>query len=294
MQIALKKVKQFKPILFILPALIFYVIFLVIPIIRTIQFSFYSWDGASPIMDFVGFDNYTRMVHDPIFWKSLGHNIFWIVATIILPVGLGLILAALLSNRMVKGKLLFRVTYFMPVIVSLVAVGIIWNWIYHPEFGIVNEVLRFIGFDSLAYPWLGNERTVLPALIVAGSWTYYGFCMVIFLAAMQGIDKSYYEAATIEGANVIQIFFYVTIPLLRNTITLLVLNSLIGSFKVFDLIFLMTKGGPYHSSEVIGTYMFNQAFAMNDIGYGAAISIALAILIAVCSITYMRFSERSD
>jgi raffinose/stachyose/melibiose transport system permease protein len=293
-QVAIRKIKQFKPIIFVLPALIFYVLFFVLPIIRTVQFSFYNWDGASPTMSFVGFENYIRMINDPIFWKSLSHNIFWIISTIVLPVGLGLILAVLLSNKMVKGKLLFRVTYFMPVIVSLVAVGIIWNWIYHPDFGIVNDILRTVGLGSLAQPWLGNENTVLPALIVAGSWTYYGFCMVIFLAAIQGIDKSYYEAAQIEGASPYQSFIYVTIPLLKNTITLLVLNSLIGSFKVFDLIFLMTKGGPYHSSEVIGTYMFNQAFAMNDVGYGAAISIALSLVIAVCSITYMRFAERSD
>ncbi|MDQ0972258.1 raffinose/stachyose/melibiose transport system permease protein [Neobacillus niacini] len=294
MNLVFKKLKQFKPIFFILPALFFYVIFLAKPIISTVQYSFYQWDGASPVMKFVGFDNYNRMIHDQVFWSALGHNIFWIIGTVILPLGVGLVLAILLSNKAVKGKLIFRVSYFLPVIVSLVAVGIIWNWIYHPDFGIINSFFRFIGLDGLAQAWLGNERTVLPALLIAGSWTYYGFCMVIFLAAIQGIDNTYYEAAKIEGANYFQTFFYVTVPLLKSTITLLVLNSLIGSFKVFDLIFLMTKGGPYHSSEVIGTYMFNEAFTMNNIGYGSAISIALALIIAICSITYMRFVERAD
>ncbi|MCV9885138.1 carbohydrate ABC transporter permease [Metabacillus halosaccharovorans] len=294
MQIALKKLKEFRPIIFVLPALFFYILFFIIPLIKTIQFSFYRWDGASPIMEFIGLGNYSKMIHDPIFWKSLTHNLFWIVSTVVIPVSVGLILAALLSSQFVKGRLIFRVTFFMPVIVSLVAVGIIWNWIYHPDFGIINTFLKSIGLEFLSQPWLGSEHTVLPSLIVAGSWTYYGFCMVIFLAAIQGIDKSFYEAAKMEGANVFQSFFYVTVPLLKNVITLLVLNSLIGSFKVFDIIFLMTKGGPFHSSEVIGTYMFNQAFAMNDIGYGSAISIALALIIAICSISYIRFAEKND
>lgn len=288
----INKFRRFKPVLFIVPALFFYLVFMVIPIFRTVQFSFYSWDGASPVMDFVGLDNYARMAGDPLFWRSLVHNLFWIVSTIVLPVGAGLILAVMLSSHLVKRKVVFRVTYFMPAVLSLVAVGIVWNWIYHPDFGVVNAFFRMLGLDSFAKPWLGNENTVLPALIVAGSWTYYGFCMVVFLAAIQGIDRSYYEVARIEGANVLQTFFRITVPLLRNTITLLVLNSLIGSFKVFDIIFLMTKGGPFHSSDVIATYMYTQAFQMNDIGYGSAISIALAILIAGCSIVYIRFAER--
>jgi raffinose/stachyose/melibiose transport system permease protein len=290
----MKRIKLFKPILFIIPALFFYLIFLVIPIIRTIQYSFYSWDGASPVMEFVGLDNFVRLFRDTIFWRSLSHNLFWIVSTIVLPVGVGLLLAILLSSQLIKYKLIFRITFFMPVILSLVAVGIVWNWIFHPDFGIINTIFREIGLDILTRAWLGNEHTVLPALIIAGSWTYYGFCMVVFVAALQGIDRSYYEMARIEGANPLQIFFKITIPLLKNTITLLVLNSLIGSFKVFDIIYLMTRGGPFHSSEVIATYMYTQAFSLNDIGYGSAISIMLALIIAIFSIGYIRFAESKN
>ncbi|QGQ96780.1 sugar ABC transporter permease [Paenibacillus psychroresistens] len=290
----LSRIKPFKALFFILPALVFYVVFLIIPIIQTAQFSLFEWDGASPVMNFVGFDNYARLLQDPIFWKALGHNLFWIAWTVTIPIFLGLILALLVRSNGIKGALIFRVTYFMPTIVSLIAVGIVWNWMLHPSFGIVNTILDKIGLGSLALDWLGNEHTVMPALATAGSWTYYGFCMVIFMAAMQGIDKSYYEVAKLEGATVIQTFVQVTIPLLKNTITLLVLNSLIGSFKVFDIIYLMTKGGPYHSSEVISTYMFDSAFRSNEVGFGAAISIALALIIATCSIVYMRFSERND
>lgn len=290
----LGRLRPFKALFFILPAFIFYILFLVIPIIQTVQFSLFEWDGASPVMTFIGIDNYIRMLHDEIFWKALGHNLFWIAFTISIPVFLGLILALLVRSRGIRGALIFRVTYFMPVIVSLVAVGIVWNWMYHPSFGIINTMLQKIGLSKLALDWLGNEHTVMLSLVTAGSWTYYGFCMVIFMAALQGIDKSYYEVAKLEGASVLQTFFQITIPLMKSTITLLVINSLIGSFKVFDIIYLMTKGGPYHSSEVIATYMFDSAFRLNEVGYGAAISISLAIIIALCSIIYIRFAERND
>lgn len=290
----LTKMKPFKALFFILPALIFYIIFLIVPIIQTAQYSLFDWDGASPVMNFVGFDNYVRLLHDPTFWKALRNNLFWIACSVTIPLFIGLILAILVLSKGIRGGIIFRVTYFMPTIISLVAVGIVWNWIYHPSFGFINTTLEKIGLSSLAFDWLGNEHTVMPALATAGNWTYYGFCMVIFMAAMQGIDKSYYEVAKIEGATIIQTFVRVTIPLLKSTITLLILNSLIGSFKVFDIIYTMTKGGPYHSSEVISTYMFDSAFRLNEVGYGSAISITLALIIASCSVVYMRFAERND
>jgi raffinose/stachyose/melibiose transport system permease protein len=288
------RIKPFSALLFILPAFIFYVLFLIMPIFQTAQYSLFDWDGASPVMNFIGLDNYERLLHDPIFWKALGNNLFWIACSVTIPLFIGLILAILVLSKGIRGAIVFRVTYFMPTIISLIAVGIVWNWIYHPSFGFINITLEKIGLSRLALDWLGNEHTVMPALTTAGSWTYYGFCMVIFMAAMQGIDKSYYEVAKIEGASVLQTFVQVTIPLLKSTITLLVLNSLIGSFKVFDIIYMMTKGGPFHSSEVISTYMFDSAFRLNEVGYGAAISITLALIIASCSIVYMRFAERND
>lgn len=288
-----KTIKWLKAFLFVVPALTFYIIFSVVPIFGTIRISFHKWNGASPTMRFVGLENYIRVFNDPIFYNAITHNLFWIAFTIIVPVFLGLILAVLITQSFVKMRLLYRVTYFMPVVVSLVAVGIVWGWIYNPEFGILGRLLEFLripGADSL--DWLGSEKLVLWSLVIAGSWTYYGFCMVVFMAALQGIDVSYLEVAVIEGASPMQKFFYVIVPLLKGTITLLVLNSLIGSFKVFDLIMIMTKGGPYHSSEVIATYMFASAFNLNEYGYGAALAIVLAIIIAICSGVYMRFAEK--
>lgn len=280
--------------LFVAPALVCYIIFAVIPILNTVELSFYQWDGASPIMQFVGIDNYKKIFTNPIFWKSLSHNLFWICFTILIPTIFGIILAVMLSQKFVKGRLLFRVIFYMPSIVSMVAVSVIWNWILNPEFGILNRGLKAVGLGFLAFDWLGNEKTVMIALLIAGSWVHYGFCMVITMAALSGIDASYTEVARLEGANPVQTFFYVTLPLLKNTFTLLALNSLIGSFKVFEIVYMMTKGGPYYSSEVISTYMYRTAFTNSEFGLGSAIATVLSVLIAVCSAIYMKCSEKGD
>ena len=279
-------------LLFVLPALIAYTIFMVVPVLTTVKYGFYEWNGASEHTAFVGLQNYTKMFKDEIFWKALTHNLIWIVATISLPVVTGLILAVLISSKEIKAKLMFRTTLFMPAILTLIVVAYIWDWMYNPNFGVINTLLKIIGLDNLAAAWLGEAKLVLPSLIVVGSWTYFGFCMVVFMAALQGISPIYYEAALIAGANRFQTLIYVTIPMIKNAVTLMVLNSLIGSFKVFDIIFILTKGGPYHSSEVIATYVFDNTFKLYKVGYGAALSTTLAAIIAICSVLYLRYMER--
>lgn len=281
--------------LFAFPAVFFYCLFLVGPILSTIKISFNEWNGAAPYMKWVGLKNYQRIFQDPIFYKALGNNVIWILFTICIPVLLGLIFAIILTQRFVKGKFLYRLTYFMPNVVSLVAVGIVWGWIYNPEFGIMGKMFRTLGLNGLAdIDYLGDERLVIWFLLIAGSWTCYGFNMVVFLAGLQGIDSSYLEVAVLEGAGPLQKFFYVIVPLIKGTIVLLVSNSLIGSFKVFDLIYVMTKGGPYHSSEVISTYMYNAAFGMNDYGYGSALAVVLAVIIAVCAGVFMKLADQDN
>lgn len=284
--------RTWSPVLFVLPALFFYVLFVAYPVLGTINYSMHEWDGASPVMSFVGFGNFIELFQDNIFWRALSNNAIWIITTIVAPVFLGLFLAVLLSTDKLKGLTIFRVSFFLPAVLSLVVVSVVWTWIYHPEYGKVNVYLNAFGLHSLTQAWLGNPKTVLGSLLVAGSWTYYGFCMVIFLAALQTIDQTYYDAAKIEGANPAQTFFKVTVPMLKNTVTLLILNSMIGSFKVFDIIYVTTKGGPFHSSEVVSTYMYNKAFYQNEVGYGAAIAIMLAVLISVFSGLYLKSAER--
>ena len=290
-----KVMNWFGCFIFVLPSVVFYCLFMVGPILSTINISFHRWNGASPYMEWVGLENYIRVFKDPIFYKALGNNIIWILFTIFIPVLLGLIFAIILTQKFVKGKFLYRLTYFMPNVVSLVAVGIVWGWIYNPEFGMMSKIFNFLGLNNLAQiDYLGDEHLVIWFLLIAGSWTAYGFNMVVFLAGLQGIDSTYLEVARLEGANPVQKFWYVIVPLLKGTIVLLVTNSLIGSFKVFDLIYVMTKGGPYHSSEVISTYMYNSAFGMNDYGYGAALAMVLAFIIAICAGSFMKVTEKDN
>ena len=279
---------------FILPALIFYIGFVVIPIIVNTYYSMHEWDGANPVKTFIAFGNYANLLKDEIFWKALYHNIFWIITSMVLPVGTGLILAVLLASERIKFKLLFRVCYFIPAVLSLTIVAYIWDWIYNPSFGVLNTIFNNIGLSGFNPSWLGNEFLVLPSLVVAGSWTYYGFCMVVFLAAIQGIAPEYFEVALLEGASQLQVLRKVTIPLIKNAITLMVINTLIGSFKVFDIIYLLTKGGPYNSSEVIATYVFKASFSLYKVGYGSAMAMVLALIIAIFSIVYIRMSEKND
>jgi len=280
---------------FAVPALFFFIIFVIIPLFGTINISFHSWNGASPKMTFVGLANYVELFKTSAFWFSFKNNIIWILFTIFVPVMLGLILATLVSRPYVRAKLLFRLIYFMPGIVSLVAVGIVWGWIYHPAYGILGRILSFIGIPGARnIDFLGNPNLVIWYLVIAGSWTAFGFNMTIFLAAIQAIDPDFLEIAILEGANYLQTFFWVILPTIKGTVTLLVLNSLIGSFKVFDIIWIMTKGGPYNSSDVIATYMFRSSFNLNRYGYGSAMAVVLTIIIAIFSIIYMRLREKEN
>ena len=294
MQKRLSFMRKWSPILFVVPALVFYLVFVIYPALNTIWLSLCEWNGVGVNKVFVGLDNYKTLVRDPLVWLALRNNVIWILVTIFMPTVLALLLAVALTTPRLKGVTFFRVTLFMPSILSMVVVAIVWKWIFNQSFGTLNALLKTIGLSSLRTSWLGNPKTALGSLLGAGSWTHYGFCMVIFLAALQGMDETYIEAAMIDGANAFQRFVFVKVPLLRNTITLVVLNSMIGSFKVFDIIWTSTQGGPYHSSEVISTYLYTQAFMMNKTGIGAAAAIFLMVIIMICSIVYFHFAERES
>jgi len=282
--------------LFIVPALVAYIYFVFLPTLSTIRYSLYDWNGVSADMKFVGVDNYTAMIADPIFWKALVNNIYWMCGTIGIALVLGLILAVLLlqSGISEQASAVFRVVYFVPVVLSMIVIGIIWSWIYHPDYGTMNVLLRAVGLQTFARPWLGSETMVMPAIIFVGCWHISGFFMMIFIAGLQGIDPTYYEVGKIDGASSLRMFFAVTIPLLRNTLTLLVVWAVIWSFKIFDLVYQMTGGGPFHSSEVIALYMFTNAFRLYETGYASALAISLALIITVFSVIYIRAVEKNE
>lgn len=268
-----------------------YAIFVLYPVFGTLQLSFTNWDGFEPIRHFIGIANYVRMWKDSFFLKSLYHNLIWILIGTSLPIAIGLPLAVVLWSG-VKGFQVFRIVYFMPIVLSAVVVGIIWGWIYNPVFGIANGLLRIIGLNSWTRAWLGDSSTALPALIIASAWHYYGFCVIIFLAGLQNVDISLIDAAKIDGASSLQRFFYVIVPQIRNVLTMITLYTLIGGFKVFDIVFVTTQGGPAGATELLATYSFKQAFEVNYVGYAAAIAIFLAFLVIVISVFFIRLREK--
>lgn len=280
--------------LFILPPLVLYGAFVLYPLVQTIGLSFTNWDGVSPTKQFVGWANYARMLKgDKLFARAFTHNLYWILLGTVSPIVIGLILAALLATR-IKGRTFFRTVYFMPSVLSTMVVGIIWGWIYNPVFGLLNEVLKKMGLETLTRSWLGEGQTALTALIIAAIWSYFGFCVVVFLAGLQNIDVSLYEAAQIDGANGIQRFFHITIPGLREVITMVTTYTLIGGFRVFDIVWVTTRGGPANATEVMSTYIYRNAFQQNYVGYGAAMALTLSTIIVVISIAFIRVRERSE
>lgn len=278
---------------FVLPAAIAYAIFTVIPLITTVSYSLFKWNGIDPVMKFVGLKNYIMLFQDPIFIESLYHNIIWIVLSITVPIVIGLLLATLLSLREVKLKGFFKTIYFMPMVLSLPIVGIIWNWMYSSQYGLISSIIKLFGYN-VTIPWLGSESLVILALFIAGFWSGMGFNVVVFLAAFQGIDPVYYECAILEGANRFQMSVKITIPLIKNVVTMLIINSMIGAFNVFDIVYVMTKGGPYHSSEMIATYMYDQTFNQFKFGYGSAMATIMTIFVCVIAFVSLRLSNRGD
>lgn len=272
---------------FALPALIVYVVFLVYPALQSLWFSFTDWDGLSPTYNFVGLQNYADMPKDPVVVQAIVNNIIWTVVTITVPVILGLLLAIVLNGK-VRGKPVLRLMFYMPAVLPLVAVASIWGWLYNPQYGAINAALRAIGLDALAQPWLGQDNTALAAVMIPAIWLRVGFPMLLYLAALQGINTDMYEAATVDGATKWQQFWFITMPSLKPAHYIVIALSLIDSFKVFDLIYAMTYGGPGTATQVMGTWMYFNVFQYYQAGYGTAIAVVITVVAIAVSIPYVR------
>lgn len=281
------------PFLFLAPALFFYVGFLVYPMLWSLWISFFEWDGLSETMTFVGLGNYEHFLFDDdVSRLAFVNNVVWTIASLIIPTGIGLLLAIAL-NRRIAGTTAFRAIIYSPAVLPLVAVGLIWAWMYNPHFGAVNIVLKAVGLGGIARGWLSDYNTALPATFLTYVWANVGFPMILYLAGLQSISREYYEAARIDGANVFQTFWHVTLPGLKETHVIVLSLAVIQAFKVFDLIYVMTYGGPGRSTQVLGTWMYFQSFQYYNAGYGAAIAWVIAIIILVIAVPYIRRMSRS-
>lgn len=268
--------------LYILPGLAIYLAFVLVPIFQTLRYSFYDWDGFST-PSFVGFDNYIALVDDRVFRIALRNNLLLLLFFTVFPIALALLLTALLTRRPIRGLSIYRAGLFVPQVMSMVVVGVVWRWIYNPTFGPLNQALRAVGLDAWARPWLGDFRLALPAVGMIGTWVGYGFAMVLFIAGVQRIDEDLYDAAKLDGAGEWQQFWSITLPGIRNEITIALVTTLIAALRTFDLVFVTTEGGPANRTMVVALQIYRNAFTIGRVGYAAAIAVVLAVIILVVS-----------
>ncbi|WP_244631952.1 carbohydrate ABC transporter permease [Plantibacter sp. CFBP 8804] len=263
--------------------------------ISTVVMSFFRWNGfISSEPEFAGISNYARIfTQDPVFWPAFRNTVIWLILSLLVPTALGLLLALALNRRMF-GRNVFRSAIYIPGVVASIAAASIWVWVYNPNSGLVNQVLRHIGLGSLAQDWLGNQQLALYAVFIASVWQGVGFSLILYLAGLQNVPAELIEAARVDGAGPIRIFRAVTWPALRPTTIVVIVLTLIGSLKVFDLIVGMTRGGPVQSTQVLALWSYTQSFGNHLFGVGNAIATVLFLISMVLVIPYLIWSLRGD
>ncbi len=278
---------RLSPYFFLAPAILYLGIWIYYPIAKNFYLSFFGSDQTrSNNSHFVGLQNYRQLLSDELFHRALLHNLAWVALSIVVPVVIGLVLAVLLVNR--RARLFYAAIFFLPATVAPIMAAIVWGWIYNPTFGALNQFLGVIGLGVLQHPWLGDPASALVSVNMIGSWGYYGFCTLIFLAGLQGIDPEIYEAAKIDGANAFQRFWSITLPLLRPTLMFVIVYTIIGSMKFFDIIYVATKGGPDNTTQIVAVYMFDLFIRQGEVNYAAAMSVVLTAIILLMSLVVIR------
>ena len=270
--------KASRNLIYILPGLLLYFALLLGPIVAAIGISFTEWDGIS-LPNWVGIGNFAKLFSDGTFYVALKNNALFMVFYCVIPLAVGLVLAAMIWTLRQREQFALRTLLFLPYIMPTAVLGIIWHWLYNPAFGPINQALKLVGLGSIALPWLGDFTFVLPAVGLVASWYFFGFCMVLFLSGIQRIDPSLFEAAKVDGASGGRIFFFITLPLLLPEIRIALLLTIISSIKSFDLIFTMTRGGPANATIVPNIYMYELGFQLNRYGYASAVAIIGAVLV---------------
>ena len=280
-------------VLLLLPASVLYVVFVLVPVVQAAFFSFFRWNGLGPLTDFIGFDNYARALSDGVFRGAIAHNFVIVALSLLiqLPIALGL---ALLVGRRLPGRVLFRTVFFLPYVLSDVVTGVMWSEVYNPQVGALTALGAALipGFKSQAL--LGHTETVLFAIFAVMTWKYFGFHLVLYVAGLQQIPSEIEDAARIDGASNVQVLRRITLPLLGSTIRISAFLSVIGSLQYFDLIWVMSTGGPVGASETMVTYLYKFGLQRLALGYGSAVATVLFVLCLAFSLLYQRTLMRED
>jgi ABC-type sugar transport system permease subunit len=275
----------------IAPLMVLVVIFFLFPLGNAIYYAFTDFNGVDPNPPFVGFDNFIELFNDPNLWPALKNNAIWIVIGTIAPLTIGLTLALLMWN-VKRGGVLYRVAFFFPYVLPQVAIGVVWGWIYDPVRGWLNQALEFVGLGFLRTGWLGNPDTALYAVLGTAVWATTGFIFVILLAALRNVDTELVDASRLDGANTVQRLWYIILPQIMPVFLMVTTITLVGGFSVFDIIFVMTGGGPAGATEVLGTYAYSNAFQLNRISYGTTIALVITVLAIPFAVWLNRLQRR--
>lgn len=287
-----RRLSKLAPYLWILPALTVYGIFKLYPLVSGLQMSLLRWDGIEEPR-YIGLRNFEKILSDEMTLTVLMNNVHYAVGTVVGKIVLSLILAILLHQAL-KGRTFYRTSLFMPVVMSFVVVGVLWSWLFNPQFGLINSFLRGLGLDFLVQDWLGDAAVALNSLILVDIWKWYGFHMVIFLAGLQSIPDELYEAARIDGASVWQQFLHVTLPMLQPVMIVNVTISLMGAFNVFDIPFIMTAGGPANATNVMALHIYIRGFKFYRFGYSAALSYVLLVIVTLVAAIQLKLMTSGD
>ncbi|MEV8337530.1 sugar ABC transporter permease [Leucobacter sp. NPDC077196] len=266
-------------LLWLAPAIVILIAFVYLPLVQNFGFATSEWDIYSGTQEFVGAKNFEKLLHDPIFWRSLGNNLLYAVMSIVFQVGGALVIASMVEsvrNARVRNSL--RVIYFIPSAISITVSGLLFYFIYEPNIGMLNSALGFFGLDALAQPWLGQESTAMLGIIAMSQWQGFGYSALLFTVAIQRIPTELYEAAQLDGVGPFRRFFTITLPLVREMSGLMMIVTISGAFQVFNEVMVMTSGGPNNSTQVLGTWLYRNGFVRNDFGYAAAIAVVIFVL----------------
>ena len=280
-------------LLFLAPALLVFSLFLIYPMLQSVYYSFFNWKGFGPATDYIGLDNYVRILNDSKFLRAVQNGLLIVFLSLIIQLPLALTLA-LMVGRTLPGRAFFRIVFFLPYVLSEVITAVIWRALYHPDphYGLINAIFVNLGLAPVA--WLGDINIVMPAIFVVLTWKYFGFHMLLYMAGLQSIPAELEDAAKIDGASGFQIIWYIILPLLKGTTRTIVYLSVLGSLQQFGLVWILTEGGPAGASEVMATYLYRFGFIRFSLGYGSAVAVVMFIICITFSLIYQRIFKEQD
>ena len=286
------KKRDWSAYLFILPAGIIYLSVIVVPVFYSFFISLFKWNGIGK-KEFIGFFNYIHLFQsDPIFLISIKNNLIWIILTILITMTVSLGFAVIL-NKQFRGRTFFRGFFYFPCVIAPIAVSIIWRWIYNPNFGFINQLMKVLEID-FSQSWISDPKVSLYAIFAAALWQAVGQPMILFLAGLQAISSDVLEASRIDGASGMKQFFFITVPLLKESFVIVIATLIVSALKVFDVIQGLTGGGPNNATQMLSTYMYSQTFQYNNVGVGTTIACVMVFIMLVVIIPYVLFTAKED